>query len=110
MRGATEGFTFVDNLNVVEIYYLSYDVGQLGRSRLRRNAMTVPSNNTESYDDFLLTVHLSIILVINQLNAQLYYTASGIITRYRCDDTRCCIIQFSPPDDEHIVPETCRSI
>ena len=49
-----------------------------------------------------------------------YYTASGIITlcrwppgahvlsqpvhgtaTYRCDDTRCCIIQFWPPDDEH---------
>ena len=95
----------------------------------------------------LLTVHLSIILVINQLNAQildiisllytstcfedyvliirrstLYYTASGIITpadvptrpvhgtaTYRCD-TRCCMIQFWPPDDEHIVLETCRGI
>jgi len=22
---------------------------------------------------------------------------------YRCDDTRCCIIQIRPPDDEHIV-------
>jgi len=21
---------------------------------------------------------------------------------YRCDDTRCCIIQFGPPDDEHM--------
>ena len=20
---------------------------------------------------------------------------------YRCDDTRCCVIQFWPPDDEH---------
>ena len=29
---------------------------------------------------------------------------------YRCDDTRCCIIQFLPPDDEHIVLETCRII
>ena len=29
---------------------------------------------------------------------------------YRFDDTRCCIIQFSPPDDEHIVLETCRRI
>jgi len=26
---------------------------------------------------------------------------------YRCDDTRCCIIQFWPPDDEHMVLETC---
>jgi len=25
---------------------------------------------------------------------------------YRCDDTRCCTIQFWPPDDEHIVFET----
>ena len=24
-----------------------------------------------------------------------------------CDDTRCCIIEFWPPDDEHIVFETC---
>jgi len=26
------------------------------------------------------------------------------------DNTRCCIIQFCPPDDEHIVLETCRGI
>jgi len=61
----------------------------------------------------------------------LYYTAFGAITplggrpvdrlrevfsqpvqrtsTYRCDDTRCCIIQFWPPDDEHVVLETCRS-
>jgi len=25
-----------------------------------------------------------------------------------CNDTRCCIIQFWPPDDEHIVLETRR--
>ena len=41
------------------------------------------------------------------------YTISGIITRiggrpvhetatYRCDDTRDCIIQFCPSDDEHM--------
>ena len=29
---------------------------------------------------------------------------------YRCDDTRRCIIQFWPPDDEHIVIETCTGI
>ena len=29
---------------------------------------------------------------------------------YRCDDTRCCIMQFWPPDDEHIVLETCRGM
>jgi len=51
----------------------------------------------------------------------LYYTASGIITSvggcpvhgtatYMFDDTRCCIIQFLPPDDEHIVFETSRGV
>ena len=50
--------------------------------------------------------------------AKLYYTVSGIITRiggrpvhrlkedgkatYMCDDSRDCIIQFCPPDDEHM--------
>ena len=53
--------------------------------------------------------------------AKLYYTVSGNITpiggrpvhrlkedsvhgtaTYRCDDTRDCIIQFCPPDDEHM--------
>ena len=29
---------------------------------------------------------------------------------YRCDDTRGCIIQFLPPDDEHLVLETCRGM
>jgi len=63
--------------------------------------------------------------------SKLYYTASCIITpvdgrpvhrlredsqslhgkaTYRCDDTRCCIIQFWPPDDEHILLEAFRVI
>ena len=29
---------------------------------------------------------------------------------YRCDDIRGCIIQFLPPDDEHMVLETCRGM
>ena len=40
---------------------------------------------------------------------KLCYTVSGIITpigvmnnTYRCDDTRDCIVQFWPPDDEHL--------
>ena len=83
--------------------------------------------------DVLLTVHLStFILIINQLDAQnlsyskiiscLYMFRAPCAHRqevkivlyslwyhhiYRCDDTRCCIIQFLPPDDEHIVLETC---
>jgi len=43
----------------------------------------------------------------------LYYTTSGIIkpvgvrsvhgmATYRCDDTRDSIVQFWPPDDEHV--------
>ena len=29
---------------------------------------------------------------------------------YRCDDTRWCIIQFWPPDDEHMMLEVCRGV
>jgi hypothetical protein len=29
---------------------------------------------------------------------------------YRCDDTRCCRIQFWPAVDKHVVLETCREI
>ena len=38
-----------------------------------------------------------------------YYTESRVLSQsvhgtatYRCDDTRDCIIQFCPPDDEHM--------
>ena len=70
------------------------------------------------------------VLIIRR--SELYFTASGIVTlcrwpsgaqverglyqsvhrtaTYRCDDTRCCKIQFWPPDDEHTVLETCRGI
>ena len=68
------------------------------------------------------------VLIIRR--SELYFTASGIITliggrpvhrlredwmecimhsmegimhsTYRCDDTRDCVIQFCPPDDEHM--------
>ena len=35
---------------------------------------------------------------------------SGAHVLSQPDDTRCCIIQFWPPDDVHIVLETCRGI
>ena len=58
------------------------------------------------------------VLIIRR--SKLHYTASGIITpiggrlvhrlrencsplsTYRCDDTRGCVMQFWPPDDEHM--------
>jgi len=57
------------------------------------------------------------VLIIRR--SELRYTASGIITpiggrqvhrlrpvhetaTYRCDDTRGCVIQFKPRDDEHM--------
>jgi len=65
-----------------------------------------------------LHVSSTVVLIIRRL--KLFYTSSGIVTPvggrpvYRlgedlctgrppteCDDTRCCIIQFLPPDDEH---------
>ena len=66
--------------------------------------------------------------------SKLYYTASDIITpiggrpvhrlredcsplsactpdgHLRCDDTRGCIVQFWPPDDEHAALETCKGM
>jgi len=50
-------------------------------------------------------VHLSIFIsVINQLDAQnfcLYQPVHQTAT-YRCDDTGGCVMQFWPPDDEHM--------
>jgi len=47
------------------------------------------------------------VLIIRR--SKLLYTASGIITpiggrlvHERCDDTRGCVMQFWPPDDEHM--------
>ena len=52
--------------------------------------------------------------------ALLYSSSGGKIALYGiwyhhtekrvCDDTRCCTMQFSRPDDEHIVLGTCRGI
>ena len=44
--------------------------------------------NSEQRFHVLLTVHLSIFI---------WYHHS-----YRCDDTRGCVMQFWPPDDEHM--------
>ena len=85
-----------------------------------------------SFSDVLLTVNLSIFIsVIKQLDAQnfcftiIFFLAStcfehmrsssggqNCITQlsqpvhetatYRCDDTRGCVMQFWPPDDEHM--------
>ena len=78
-----------------------------------------------------MPLHVSSTVLIIR-SSKLYYTPPGIITplggrplhrlrevfsqpvhrtaTYRCYDTRWCIIQFRPPDDEHIVLETCRGI
>jgi len=81
--------------------------------------------------DILLTVHLSIfVLVINQLVAQKFCFTISLFhastcfkhhvliirrskfycTASRFDDTKGCIIQFWPPDDEHMVIETYRGM
>ena len=69
-----------------------------------------------------MPLHVSSTVVLIIRRSKLYYTASGIVTlvggrpvhryrytedsvhgtaTYRCDDTKCCIIKFLPPDDEH---------
>ena len=75
---------------------------------------------------YFVPLHVSIISCLYMFRAhvliirrsKLHYTASGIITpigghpvhrlresspnTYRCDDTRGCVMQFWPPDDEHM--------
>jgi len=80
-----------------------------------------------------MPLHVSSTVVLIIRRSELYYTASGIVTlcrwpsgaqvgrevlsepvhgtaTYKYGDTRCCIIQFLPPDDEHIVLKTCRGM
>ena len=42
--------------------------------------------------------------VINQLDAQVLSQPVHRTATYRCDDTKGCIVQFWPPDDEHMAP------
>jgi len=82
------------------------------------------------YNKFISCLYMfrAHILIIRR--SKLHYTASGIITpigsrlvytpvlsqpvhetaTYRCDVTRDCVMQFWPPDDEHILLETCRGM
>jgi len=86
--------------------------------------------------DVMLTVHLSIFIsVFNQLDAQnlfhnkFYFMPQHVSSAcahhqevktalhslwyhhtFRFDDTRGCVMQFWPPDDEHVVLETCRGM
>ena len=58
--------------------------------------------------------------VINQLDVQnfsfkisLFHASTFLVhetATYRCDDARGCVMQFWPPDDEHMVLETCRGM
>jgi len=65
---------------------------------------------------YYMPVHVSSTTVLIIRRSKLYYTTSGIsqpvhrTATYTRDDTRCCILQFWPPDDEHMVLETCRGI
>ena len=57
----------------------------------------------EFFFDVLLTARISIFIsVINQLDAQNFCFKISLFHAYRCDDTRGCVMQFRPPDDEHM--------
>ena len=62
------------------------------------------------YSKFISCLYMFRAHVLIVRRSKLYYTATGIITPTECDDTRGCIIQFWPPDDEHMVLETCRGM
>ena len=57
---------------------------------------------------FKITVQLSKVYVFFVHICEHWYVLRSYT--YRCDDTRGCIVQFGPPDDEHMVLETCRSM
>jgi len=52
-------------------------------------------------------LHLTVILGINQLDAQNFVLKQDLsqpvhrTVTYRCDDIRCCMIKFGPSDDKH---------
>ena len=65
------------------------------------------------YNKFISCLYMFRAHVLIIRRSKLYYTASGIITligglhvhetaTYRCDDTRGCVIQFWPPEDEYM--------
>ena len=65
------------------------------------------------YNKFISCLYMFRAHVLIIRRSKLYYTASGIITHlgssfvhetatHRCDDTRGCVMQFWPPDDEHM--------
>jgi len=51
---------------------------------------------------FISCLHMFRAHVLIIRRSKLHYTASGIITPTECDDTRGCVMQFWPPDDEHM--------
>ena len=68
------------------------------------------------YSKFISCLYMFRAPRAHRQEVKFFYTASGIMTpvhgtaTQRCDDTRGCIIQFWPPDDEHMVLETCRGM
>ena len=72
-----------------------------------------PTWCTKFYNKFISSLYMFRAHVLIVRRAKLYYTVSGIITPVggrpvhgtatnRCDDTRDCVIQFCPPDNEHM--------
>jgi len=56
---------------VVSTGYWKYSVKRKNRIKSRTNKIKIKLEKTNYFFDVLLTVHLSIILAINQLNAQI---------------------------------------
>jgi len=49
-------------------------------------------------------------IIQHLVSSHLYVAVRCARPPTECDDTRCRIIQFWPPDDEHILLETFRGI
>ena len=95
------------------------------RHSVKFNYQYHPTRCTKFHNNkFISSLYMFRAHVFIVRRAKLYYTASGIIkptggrpvhrlredspqhvhrtATYRCDDTRECIIQFCPPDDDHM--------
>ena len=92
------------------------------RSKLHYTASGIVTPIGLFYSKFISCLYMFRAHVFIIRRPKLHYTASGIITpigvhhqevkialhslwhhhTYRCDDTRGCVMQFWPPDDEHM--------
>ena len=59
------------------------------------------------YNKFIICLYMFRALCAHHQEVKIVLYSMWYRHTYRCDDTRCCVMQFLPPDDEL---ETCRDM